>query len=127
MGRVPGLVIYNSREVIEMSERSDLSKHLDSQFMSLADRGWSVKDFSDAKIEEGFSDLESAMSIYEKHGDKRLDSVMWRLLDGVGDALQHMIEVGQHEGRSFSTGKGYTLTMNEVRFEQAMKNRKGVK
>ena len=110
-----------------MSERSELSKHLDGQFMSLADRGWATKEFNDNKVEEGFSDLESAMSIYEKHGDKRLASVMWRLCDGTGDALQHMIEVGQHEGRSFSTGKGYTITMSELRFEQAMKNRKGVK
>ena len=84
-----------------------------------------LKDYS--KIQEGFDDIDSALKIYKREGDRRLDSVMWRLCDGAGDALSHMIEVGQHDGRSFSTGKGYTITMDEFMFEQAMKNRKGEK
>ena len=92
---------------------------------TISEMGWDEMSYS--KIQEGFDDIDSAQKIYKREGDKRLDSVMWRLCDGVGDALSHMIEVGQHDGRSFSTGKGYTITMSEIRFEQAMKNRKGVK
>ncbi|HIA00740.1 MAG TPA: hypothetical protein EYN66_02310 [Myxococcales bacterium] len=95
------------------------------QVKSLFDRDWHLKDFETDLVEDGISEIEGAVRIYRRGGKSRIDSVLWRVCDGLGDLLKYLIESGEHDGKRYSTGKGYSIEMSDKRFDEAMKSRNG--
>ena len=77
-------------------------------------------------VKGGIAQIESALRIYRKEGDARLGSVLWRVCDGLGDLLKHMVETGEHDSKRHMTGKGYSIEMSAQRFAEAMESRKKV-
>lgn len=75
-------------------------------------------------VKAGISQIESAMRIYQNEGDARLESVFWRVCDGLGDILTHMIETGEHNEPGRQTCKGYSIAMSDERFVEAIKARR---
>tara|TARA_R100000808_G_scaffold21530_1_gene46496 strand:+ start:1126 stop:1485 length:360 start_codon:yes stop_codon:yes gene_type:complete len=79
----------------------------------------------DKEVKDSIGDIEDGMRIYYRHGEDRLDSVLWRVCDGLGGLLKHLVKSGDHDGKKYWTGKGYSIEMSDKRFDEAMKSRGG--
>ena len=94
------------------------------EWKTVGERGWCDKEPERDPLKVGISQIERAMRIYQDEGEGRLDSVLWRVCDGLGDILSHMVATGEHDGPSHRTGKGYTIEMSDERFAEAMESRR---
>ena len=95
------------------------------EWKTVGEQGWLDKKPDEVDpVKVGISQIESALRIYQGEGDTRLESVFWRVCDGLGDILKYMIETGEHDGPNHGTAKGYSVEMSGERFAEAMQARR---
>jgi len=93
--------------------------------MSILDKlnriNWDEKPLTEFESSEvGISKIKSAIRIYENEGNERLDSVFWRVCDGLGDIVTYMIAHGYNGEQTHTTGKGYSLSLSDNQYGEAI-------
>jgi hypothetical protein len=101
------------------------AKALFSNVKTAGELGWFSAPPEKNLLKEGISGIEGGAEIFRKYGKRRLDSVLWRVCDGLGLLLVHLVEHGEHESKRYSTGRGFSIEMSEEQFAEALANRAG--